>query len=97
VKFKRSNADEDGFSWLASYQYAPVGLFKFEADLDAIRVGLDTHDRQGLQRVNGVEHLPAAHLVLQVSGVSQWFWIESGRFHSFDAFGRRKKLGKPLA
>lgn len=29
-----SDVDEDGFSWLASYQYAPVGLFKFEADLE---------------------------------------------------------------
>lgn len=26
--------DEDGFSYLASYQYAPRGLFKFEADLE---------------------------------------------------------------
>ena len=28
-----ANVDEDGLSWLGSYQYAPVGLFKFEADV----------------------------------------------------------------
>ncbi|HWR96826.1 MAG TPA: hypothetical protein VN317_00235, partial [Candidatus Methanoperedens sp.] len=28
------NVDENGFSYLASYQYAPIGLFKFEADLE---------------------------------------------------------------
>jgi len=29
-----TNIDESGISWLASYQYVPVGLFKFEADLE---------------------------------------------------------------
>lgn len=29
-----ANVDEDGLSWLASYQYAPAGLFKFELDLE---------------------------------------------------------------
>jgi opacity protein-like surface antigen len=29
-----ADVEEDGFSWLASYQYAPVGLFKFEVDLE---------------------------------------------------------------
>jgi hypothetical protein len=28
------DVDEDGLSYLASYQYAPLGLFKFEADLE---------------------------------------------------------------
>lgn len=26
--------DKDGLSWLASYQYAPAGIFTFEADLE---------------------------------------------------------------
>lgn len=29
-----ADVEEDGFSWLASYQYAPMGFFKFEADLE---------------------------------------------------------------
>jgi hypothetical protein len=29
-----ANVDDNGLSWLLSYQYAPVGLFKFEADLE---------------------------------------------------------------
>jgi len=29
-----SNIDETGLSWLASYQYAPEGLFKLEIDLE---------------------------------------------------------------
>jgi len=29
-----ANVDEDGLSWLLTYQYAPMGLFKFEADLE---------------------------------------------------------------
>ena len=45
----------------------------------------------GLQRVDGVEHLPVVHLDLLVSGFSQWFWIESVLFHPFNAFERRKK------
>jgi len=28
------NVDENGFSYILSYQYAPIGLFKFEADLE---------------------------------------------------------------
>jgi hypothetical protein len=28
------NVDDNGFSYLATYQYAPTGLFKFEADLE---------------------------------------------------------------
>ena len=29
-----TNIDESGLSWLASYQYAPAGLFKLEIDLE---------------------------------------------------------------
>ena len=29
-----TNIDETGLSWLASYQYAPAGLFKLEIDLE---------------------------------------------------------------
>jgi len=29
-----TNINEDGLSWLASYQYAPAGLFKLELDLE---------------------------------------------------------------
>lgn len=29
-----TNIDETGLSWLASYQYAPEGIFKFEVDLE---------------------------------------------------------------
>ena len=29
-----TNIDEDGLSWLASYQYRPKGLFKLEIDLE---------------------------------------------------------------
>jgi opacity protein-like surface antigen len=29
-----TDIDEDGLSWLASYQYVPAGIFKFEVDLE---------------------------------------------------------------
>jgi len=29
-----TNIDENGLSWLASYQYVPEGIFKFEVDLE---------------------------------------------------------------
>jgi len=50
------NVDESGLSWMASYQYKPVALFKIEADLEVFP--------KGFQGIDDNAFAPQAYLII---------------------------------